>query len=123
MYYIYCHTFPNGKRYVGITRTSPKRRWGDGRNYVTCPLVYRAIQKYGWGNVTHEIIDTAESKEDAENKERYYILCTKHLTYTRCCARMINVKTDTLCGALLRELRVRTVMRHFYFFWKGVHLR
>ena len=73
MYYIYCHTFPNGKRYVGITRTSPKRRWGDGRNYTTCPLVYRAIQKYGWENVTHEIIDTAESKEDAENKERYYI--------------------------------------------------
>ena len=73
MYYIYCHTFPNGKRYVGITRTSPKRRWGDGRNYSTCPLVYRAIQKYGWENVTHEIIDTAESKEDAENKERYYI--------------------------------------------------
>ena len=73
MYYIYCHTFPNGKRYVGITRTSPERRWGEGRHYNTCPLVHRAIQKYGWENITHEIIDTAESKEDAENKERYYI--------------------------------------------------
>ena len=73
MYYIYCHTFPNEKRYVGITRTSPKRRWGNGRNYSTCPLMDRAIQKYGWDNVTHEIIDTAESKEEAEVKEQYYI--------------------------------------------------
>ena len=29
MYYIYCHTFLSGKRYVGITRTSPKRRWSN----------------------------------------------------------------------------------------------
>lgn len=73
MYYIYCHIFPNGKRYVGITRTSPERRWGKGRNYNTCPLMDRAIQKYGWDNIKHEVIDTAESKEDAEGKERHYI--------------------------------------------------
>lgn len=73
MYYIYCHTFPNEKRYVGITRTSPKRRWGNGKNYSTCPLVDRAIQKYGWENIKHEVIDTAELKEDAEVKEQYYI--------------------------------------------------
>lgn len=73
MYYIYCHTFPNGKRYIGITRTSPERRWGKGRNYSTCPLMNRAIQKYGWENIKHEIIDTAESREDAEAKERHYI--------------------------------------------------
>jgi group I intron endonuclease len=73
MYYIYCHTFPNGKRYVGITRTSPERRWGKGRNYTTCPLMNRAIQKYGWENILHEVIDTAESKKAAEVKERHYI--------------------------------------------------
>lgn len=73
MYYIYCHTFPNKKRYIGITRTSPERRWGKGKNYGTCPLMDRAIQKYGWENITHEIIDTAESKEGAEVKERHYV--------------------------------------------------
>lgn len=73
MYYIYCHTFPNGKRYVGITRTSPERRWGKGKNYSTCPLVDRAIQKYGWENIEHTVIDMAESTEEAESKEQYYI--------------------------------------------------
>jgi group I intron endonuclease len=33
----------------------------------------RAIRKYGWENIKHEVIDTAESREDAEVKERYYI--------------------------------------------------
>jgi group I intron endonuclease len=33
----------------------------------------RAIRKYGWENIKHEVIDTAESKEEAEVKERYYI--------------------------------------------------
>lgn len=73
MYYVYCHTFPNGKRYVGITRTSLEKRWGKGANYGTCPLMNRAIQKYGWDNIQHDVIDTAESKEVAEVKERHYI--------------------------------------------------
>lgn len=73
MYYIYCHTFPNKKKYVGITRTSPTKRWGKGKNYSTCPLMARAIQKYGWENIKHEVIDTAETKEAAEAKERHYI--------------------------------------------------
>lgn len=73
MYYIYCHTFPNKKKYVGITRTSPEKRWGKGRNYSTCPLMARAIQKYGWENIEHKVIDTAESKEEAEVKEQHYI--------------------------------------------------
>lgn len=73
MYTIYCHLFPNGKRYVGLTRTSLKARWGNGENYKTCLLVNRAIEKYGWENVTHEILATAETKEEAEVLERQYI--------------------------------------------------
>ena len=31
---VYCHTFPNGKKYVGITGQSPESRWGaQGSNY------------------------------------------------------------------------------------------
>lgn len=73
MFKIYCHVFPNGKRYIGITRTTTKRRWGNGENYKTCPLVYHAIKKYGWENVSHEILEEVCTIEDAEEKERYYI--------------------------------------------------
>lgn len=74
MYWIYCHIFPNGKRYVGLTRTSLERRWGhEGGNYKTCRLVDRAISKYGWENVEHVLVDSAKTKEEAEEKERYYI--------------------------------------------------
>lgn len=73
MYTIYCHVFPNGKRYVGITKTSLESRWDNGNGYKTCPLVDRAIQKYGWENVAHEILDTAKTKREAESKEREYI--------------------------------------------------
>ena len=73
MYTIYCHVFPNGKRYIGITKTALEKRWQEGEGYKTCPLVYRAIQKYGWDNVQHETLGTADTKEEAENNERHYI--------------------------------------------------
>ena len=73
MYTIYCHVFPNGKRYVGLTRTSVEKRWGKGKNYKTCLLVDRAINKYGWENIEHLVLETAETKEHAEEIERKYI--------------------------------------------------
>lgn len=73
MYTVYCHVFPNGKRYIGITRTSLERRWGNGIKYKGCPLVNRAIEKYGWENVKHEILCTIKTKEEAELKEREFI--------------------------------------------------
>lgn len=73
MYTIYCHLFPNGKRYVGLTRNSLHERWGKGNKYKTCLLVNRAIEKYGWENVIHETLATAETKEEAELLERQYI--------------------------------------------------
>lgn len=74
MYKIYCHLFPNGKRYVGITKISTSGRWKNGKGYQTCPLVDRAIQKYGWENVEHELICEVETKKEAEILERIYIL-------------------------------------------------
>lgn len=73
MYTIYRHVFPNGKSYVGITRTSLNKRWGNGSKYKTCPLVDRAIKKYGWENVKHQILRMCETKEMAEVWERFYI--------------------------------------------------
>ena len=69
-YMVYKHTFPNGKVYIGMTcQTNPNRRWDQGRGYKTQELMGRAIEKYGWENVTHEIIATGLTKADAERLE------------------------------------------------------
>lgn len=65
-YFVYMHTSPNNKRYVGITSyTNPKRRWKGGYGYHKNDYFYRAIQKYGWDNFKHEILASGLSKEDA----------------------------------------------------------
>jgi group I intron endonuclease len=68
-YCVYKHTFPNGKVYIGITKLKPEKRWNHGRGYDTQPLISRAIKKYGWENIEHEIIFEGLSQEEAEQKE------------------------------------------------------
>ena len=57
----------NGKRYVGITSQRPENRWGvNGNNYKNkCPHFWNAIQKYGWDNFDHLVVERHLSKEDA----------------------------------------------------------
>lgn len=71
-YTVYLHTFPNGKRYVGITCQDVKRRWRDGKGYEG-QVVYGAILKYGWNNVKHEILFDGLTKEQAEEEEKALI--------------------------------------------------
>lgn len=75
-YSVYKLTFPNGKVYIGITSLKPEKRWANGYGYLgkkdgeyTQPLMARAILKYGWENVEHEIIYSGLNKEDACDKE------------------------------------------------------
>lgn len=73
MYTVYEHIFPNGKRYIGVTRNSVKKRWGyQGQNYKS-QVVGRAIEKYGWDNIEHVIFCTCETKEQAEGVERLLV--------------------------------------------------
>ena len=65
-YKLYAHIFPNKKRYVGITKQVPNRRWGNGYGYISSPLMYNAIQKYGWHNIKHKILYENLSKNEAE---------------------------------------------------------
>lgn len=67
-YTVYVHVFPNGKKYVGITKKDPKTRWAGGEGYKTQP-VYKAILKYGWDNIHHVVIATGLLKHEAENME------------------------------------------------------
>lgn len=66
MYYtVYRHITPNGKTYVGITGKKPEKRWNNGNGYKNNKHFYRAIVKYGWENITHEIVESGLTKEQA----------------------------------------------------------
>lgn len=87
-YTVYRHIFPNGKCYVGITNGNLIRRWGTkGQGYLlkseitgsyNQPSMAHAILKYGWENVQHEVLETVSTKEEAEEKEKYYITEVYH---------------------------------------------
>ena len=71
-YSVYCHTFPNGKKYIGIS-SDYENRWRNGKGYETQPKMDRAIQKYGWENIKHDIVLSGLSKEQANELEKYLI--------------------------------------------------
>lgn len=69
MYTVYMHKCPNGKVYIGITSRRPKARWVCGNWYIKNEHFYRAIQKYGWENIEHIIVEQNLSKKDAAELE------------------------------------------------------
>ena len=71
-YCVYCHTFPNGKRYIGITNNC-NQRWKNGDGYKHQRKVYNAIMKYGWDNIRHEILVDDIPKEKAQELEKKLI--------------------------------------------------
>ena len=73
-YCVYKHTFPNGKVYIGITGQRPTHRWNNGKGYGhKQQYVASAIKKYGWENISHEIIEDGLTKEQACCAEIRYI--------------------------------------------------
>lgn len=72
MWTVYVHTCPNGKRYVGITSKNPKVRWNRGNGYHK-QFFYKAIKKYGWDNIKHEIVAVVETIEEAAEMENKLI--------------------------------------------------
>lgn len=73
MYSVYIHTFPNGKKYVGVTSWKPELRWGaNGCNYKN-PYMINAIKKYGWENIKHEIVAESLTVDEASNMEKALI--------------------------------------------------
>lgn len=75
LWYVYMHTNKiNNKKYIGIT--GQERYWdrwrSDGSGYKT-QIFGRAIEKYGWENFTHEILEIVDSENVALVQEQYYI--------------------------------------------------
>lgn len=69
MYFIYEHTSPSGKRYIGQTCQPLNRRWRNGNGYIRNEYFYRAIKKYGWDNFEHRVLAECESLEEANRIE------------------------------------------------------
>lgn len=73
-YSLYMHIAPNNKKYIGITKMNPEKRWGkNGYRYKTNPHFWNSIQKYGWDNFEHIILFNNLSTLEAECKERELI--------------------------------------------------
>lgn len=74
-YTVYKHTAPNGKVYIGQTKKSLECRWKNGKGY-TCHqhgFFWKAIQKYGWDNFTHEVLADDLTQQNADYYEKYFI--------------------------------------------------
>lgn len=69
--YIYKHTSPSGKCYIGQT-VNVRKRWRETA-YSGCPKFYKAIQKYGWDNIQHEILCVCHDAEEANEAEARFI--------------------------------------------------
>ena len=64
----------NGKTYVGITRLSSSKRWGNkGYGYRYQPF-YKAIKKYGWDNFEHFIFANNLTEDEAVKMESFLIV-------------------------------------------------
>ena len=74
-YCIYMHkNLINGKVYIGQTNQKPEYRWGEsGNHYKNCTHFFRAIQKYGWDNFEHIILENNLTAQQANEKEIYWI--------------------------------------------------
>ena len=107
-YCVYVHTSPSGKKYVGQTSKKPEERWGkNGSHYLKKEkngeymhvAFARAILKYGWDNIAHEIVAFNLTKEEADNLEKLLIekLNTKNRKYG------YNLKDGGLGGGFSEE--------------------
>ena len=60
--------------YIGQTsHTLEQRAQSNGRNYASCPRFYEAIKKYGRTNFKGEVLEDVETKQEANDREQFYI--------------------------------------------------
>lgn len=70
-YFVYIHTCPNNKRYIGVTSRKPKYRWKSGKGYGN-QTFGRAVNKYGWDNIDHKVFEV-DTKSEMYYLEKYLI--------------------------------------------------
>lgn len=80
-YCVYIHTVPkeisgnnNDKRYIGITcKNNPEKRWENGYGYRKNKHFFRAIEKYGWDNIKHEVVARELDHDSACDMEKLLV--------------------------------------------------
>lgn len=78
---VYVHIVPievsgylHNKYYVGITsKNNCEKRWEHGYGYRYNKHFFKAICKYGWDNIIHQIIATSLSQQEACDMEKLFI--------------------------------------------------
>lgn len=81
-YSLYRHISPSGKVYVGITSMAPTKRWGPSGALYYGKNEYpfsRAIKKYGWNSIKHEVLFSDIDEAKAKRFEMHLIAFYKML--------------------------------------------
>ncbi len=73
-YYIYKHTSPSGKSYIGQTTDISKRNKGHKQEKGNKAFFSSVIKKYGWDNFSYDILCIVTTQEEADTAERENIL-------------------------------------------------
>lgn len=105
-YKVYKHTCPNGKVYIGITHQNPLTRWAGGFGYETQTYFWRAIVKYGWINIQHEIL--YDNLSEGEAKEMEIRLIKEYNSQDINCGYNIDLGYDHLQSKESRKKRAET---------------
>lgn len=71
--YIYCLTFPNGKKYVGQSTRQWAKRWRGHQSTTKCTALKNALYKYGAARISWELLIYADSREELDQLEINYI--------------------------------------------------
>lgn len=100
-YIVYMHISPSNKRYIGITKQNPQKRWCNGKGYKQNIYFTNAINKYGWDNFEHIILFEGLSKEEAEIMEKCYIALYDTMNRERGYNRTEG--GDGTCGHIVSE--------------------
>lgn len=73
---VYCHTAPNGHRYVGLSARGIEVRWREhvrAANRGSAHVFHRAIRKYGSGAFAHELLERMTTEAGAKRAEQLWI--------------------------------------------------
>lgn len=69
-YCVYIHTNKiNNKKYVGLTKRNPEKRWLNGKGYKNSVCFKHAIEKYGWENFKHDVVSSNMTADEASALE------------------------------------------------------
>ena len=107
-WYVYKHTCPDGRVYIGITSWLPTARWDGGIGYQHSTWeFFRYILATGWDNIEHEVLYSGLNEKEARRLEKLEILKHGKRVFNRVHAdkvmRAIPVKVGSVLAKLTKD--------------------